>query len=223
MTTPSSVASANARAMALSIAVGSFRGIMSYSNVMSGEDETPIVVRDAEVTSAPAGDDAAGDLLALRETAELLVQAKTLVAGLRLLQQRIPQYEQLSVREKQSMTRASTLDPAFLEVGIQTAGAWNQTKALIGRTAEEMRAEAEEIRQWDEVERELLVLAKGVASANLRRKHRLGSAVLTLYKLLGNALRYGFDGHMRPYFDEMKRAFLRRRKKPAKQDEPPAE
>jgi hypothetical protein len=78
--------------------------------------------------------------------------------------------------------------------------------------------EADEARQWDEVERELLVLAKGVAAANLKRKHRLGRALLDIYAMLGSNLKRGFYSELRPYYDEMKRAYLRRRKKAAKGD-----
>ena len=83
-----------------------------------------------------------------------------------------------------------------------------------------MRAEADEIREWDEVERELTVLLKGIAAANLKRKHHLGTNVLKLY----NILRITVDvqnSHLRPYFDAMKQAYLRRRKKAGKAE--PAE
>lgn len=182
---------------------------------MSDEDEVPDA--QGEVSSPTPSREAAEDALATRENATLLlVEAKTLVAGLRYLQQRIPGYGQLSARETQSMMRTAYLDPEFIDVGIHAAGAWEGTRDLVGRGAEELRREADEARQWDEVERELLVLAKGVAAANLKRKHRLGKALLDVYALLGSNLKRGFYSELRPYFDDMKRAYLRRRKKTAK-------
>jgi hypothetical protein len=122
--------------------------------------------------------------------------------GLRYLQQRIPEYTQLSVDEARSMTRVAHFDPAFIGVGIQAAAAWDNTTVVIGRSAEELRREADTVRHWDEVERELTVLLKGITVANLKRKHRLGQAVLTIY----NVLRHTVDVHdrkLRPYFDDL--------------------
>jgi hypothetical protein len=187
---------------------------------MSDDDEVPAAVHDAGSSIAPSAA-ALEDALATRENVTLLlVEAKTLVAGLRYLQQRIPDYGHLSARETQSLMRTAYLDPEFVDVTIHAAGAWDGTKALAGRGAEELRREADEARQWDEVERELLVLAKGVAAANLKRKHRLGRALLDIYAMLGSNLKRGFYSELRPYYEEMKRAYLRRRKKSAKADAP---
>ena len=64
-------------------------------------------------------------------------------------------------------------------------------------------------------------------AANLKRKHRLGSAILQIYRMLGIYLHdpHPDDIYLRPYYENMKRAFLRtkqfRRKK--KEAEPAAE
>jgi hypothetical protein len=148
-----------------------------------------------------------------------LVDAEALVRGLRQLQQRVPGFVQLSLREEQSMARAAYLDPEFLERGLHAAAVWPQTKNLLGMTAEELRHEAEEARRWDEVERELIALTKGIAAANLKRKHRLGNAILQLYGILKTSLHRddaGAYSFLRPYFEEMKRAWNGRRKRKAK-------
>ena len=88
---------------------------------------------------------------------------------------------------------------------------------LVGRSAEELRQEVDDIRYWDEVERELHVFLKGIAAANLKRKHRLGKAILLIYKALGVWMR--LDSRLRPYYEEMRRAYMKRRKK-TKKDEP---
>ena len=168
---------------------------------------------------------ASGDPLpaVLRNELPQLVDAQTLVEGLRYLQQRIPDYTQLSVAETQSLIHVASLDPEFIENGLQTAAVWDLTKPMTGRSAEELREEAEKCRRMDEVERELKVLLKGVSAANLKQKHRLGSALMLIY----NTLRVSIedrDRKLRPYFEAMKRAFLKRRKKSVKaraEPEPP--
>jgi hypothetical protein len=140
---------------------------------------------------------------------EMLVQA------LRYLQQRVPGFVQLSVEEEQSMTRAAHLDPEFIDRGIHAAGAWSHAEMLVGRSAVELRQEVDDIRHWDEVERELHALLKGISAANLKRKHRLGKAILLIYKNLG--IWMGFDSRLRPYYEEMKRAYMKRRKKTRKE------
>ena len=107
-------------------------------------------------------------------------------------------------------------DPAFVEAGLHAAARWDRTEAVVGTTAEALRQDADDVQRWDEVERELRALARGVAAANLERKHRLGKAILTLYSTIGILLRrpQESDVPLRPYYDDMKRALLATRKKP---------
>jgi hypothetical protein len=114
------------------------------------------------------------------------------------------------------MLRVAYLDPEFLEVGIQTASRWEDTATVVGRSSDQLRRESDEIREWDEVERQLTAVLKGIAAANLKRKHRLGSAILKIYNILGLTIHMAHNRHLRPYFDDLKRAYLRRRKKAAK-------
>ena len=145
-----------------------------------------------------------------------VMQPESLVEALRVLQEHIPGFTQLTISEERSMTRAAHLDPAFIEAALHAAAAWHRTKAMTGMTAEELRQEEADVRRWDEVERALRALTRGVAAANLKRKHRLGTAVLTLYSTLGIMLRRSpaeSDLPLRPYYDDLKRAFLATRKK----------
>jgi hypothetical protein len=145
-----------------------------------------------------------------------VVEPEVLAEGLRYLQQRIPEFVQLSLREEQSMARAAYLDPEFIAAGLHAATVWAEAKSLVERTGEELRREDEDIRRWDEVERELRALTKGIAAANLKRKHHLGKAILTLYRVLGiNLTRRTTDNHahLRPYYEDMKRAYQKRLKR----------
>lgn len=147
-----------------------------------------------------------------------------LAQGLRDLQQRIPEFTQLSVQEKRSYARAANLDPEFLESGLHAATVWRDTKTFLHRSGEELRQEDQEIRRWDEVVRELRAITAGIEAANLKRKHRLGRAILHIYRILGSCLRHSDpeDAYMRPYFENMKRAYLRTQKfsKRPKTEEP---
>lgn len=124
------------------------------------------------------------DPAALREAALLLVDAKKLIGAFRELQQRIPEFAQLSLREERSLMRAAYLDPEFIENGIRTAGAWHEAKRVLGWTDEELRAEVDAIREIDELEQTVGVFLKGIGAVKLKRKPRLGQVILKLYSLL---------------------------------------
>lgn len=186
---------------------------------MSREDEK--LTSEVKVATAEPA-----DLLAIAPAAPpALVEARMLMEGLRYLQQRIPEFTQLTVREKRSRARAANLDPEFMEAGLQTAEVWPETKSIVGRSAEELREEEAEIRRWDGTLVELQAFMSGIAAANLNRKHHLGRAILLIYSIVGTQLRDDREDRsfMRPYYDNMKRAYLRTLKKgrkKAKKEEP---
>jgi hypothetical protein len=168
-------------------------------------------------TLAPAETPLPTDVLA----PPALAAPEALVEGFRRLQQRIPGFTHLSVQEKRSHARAANLDPEFIESGLHAATAWHHTKLYVKRSGEELREEQEEIRRWEQVVVEMRAITDGIEAANTKRKHRLGRAILTIYRMLGSCVERGFPGHlyMRPYYENMRRAFLRtrafrKRKKP---------
>lgn len=173
------------------------------------------------VTVEPAGT----DLLApLRAAPPSLAEPEMLAEGLRALQERIPEFTQLSVQEKRAHARAGNLDPEFIESGLHAAEVWRDTKVITKRSADELRREHEEIRRWEEVIVELRALTAGIEAANLKRKHRLGTAILQIYRILGVYFRRNRseDAYMRPYYDNMKRAYLKTQRftKRKKKEEP---
>jgi hypothetical protein len=185
-----------------------------------------------EVTVAPAEAAetavAATDLLGLVDTTPPpLAEPDMLVKGLRYLQQRIPQFTQLSVQEKRSHARAANLDPEFLESGLHAADVWQETEIILKRSGAELREEHEEARRWDEVIRELRAITDGIEAANLKRKHRLGDAILKMYRILGIYFKRSRpeDAYLRPYYENMRRAYLRtqRFRRGTKKEEPPTE
>lgn len=177
---------------------------------------------EVEVTSGPAI-----DVLAPADTTPTLVEPEMLVRGLRLLQERIPEFTQLSVKEKRSRARAANLDPEFIESGLHAAAAWHWTKHFVKRSGEELRQEDEVSRRWDEAIAAWRAILDGLEAANLQRKHRLGRAILLIYRILGIYMRGNRpeEAYMRPYYENMKRAYLRtqRFRKRTKKEDPAAE
>lgn len=161
------------------------------------------------------------DLLVIADdaTPPALASPMTLIQGFRYLQQRIPGFIQLSAEEERALIRVASLDPEFIEAGLRAASAWSETKRMVGRSGEELRQEADEIRHWDEVESEVRALLKGISAANRKRRHRLGRAILTLYMFLGNIDFVDALRPLRPYYEEMKRAYQNRKRKRQKRKE----
>ena len=196
---------------------------------MSSDDRQtsapPVVTAEAaETVVTPV----ATDLLApVPTTPPSVAEPEMLVKGLRYLQQRIPEFTQLSVQEKRSHARAANLDPEFVEAGLHAASVWQHTEIVVKRSGEELRQEHEEIRRWDQVVLELRALIDGIEAANVKRKHRLGRAILMIYRILGVHCQGSRpeDVSMRPYYENMKRAYLRTQqfRKRKKKEEPAAE
>lgn len=183
---------------------------------------------DDRETSAPPVTDV---LVPVETTPASLAEPEVLVKGLRYLQERIPNFTQLSVQEKRSHARAANLDPEFVENGLHAARVWRDTKKIVKRSGDDLQEEQDEIRRWDEVIRELRAVTDGVEAANVKRKHRLGQAILMIYRVLAVYVERGGpeDAYMRPYYENMKRAYLQtqkfrtRRKKDEPAEEPPKE
>lgn len=126
----------------------------------------------------------------------------------------------MSAEEERALIRVASLDPDFIEAGIRTGSAWDETKTIIGRSGEELRQDADEIRQWDQAESEVRALLKGISAANRKRRHRLGRAILDLDMILGETVNTERRRHLRPHYEEMKRAYQNRKRKRRKAEEP---
>ena len=173
--------------------------------------------------------DTAADVLAPIDTGPALAAPETLAEGLRFLQQRIPGFTHLTVKQKRSHARVANLDPEFIEAGLHAATVWEHTKHFVKRSGEELREEQEEIGRWDQVIVEMRALTDGIEAANTERKHRLGQDILLLYSMLSAWLHGDLPSHayMRPYYENMRRAYLRTqrftRKKKKQEEEPEKE
>jgi hypothetical protein len=143
------------------------------------------------------------------------ITTDALIQACRLLQQRIPGFDQLSTEERQRLLRVASLDPEFLAAGIEAMCVCDDYRAAVGYSGEELRDLSASIERRAELQREFQRLADGVGAALLKERHDLGTAVLIFYSLLGTDLRRPRNTrqrHMRPYYEDMKRAYMKNRK-----------
>lgn len=109
----------------------------------------------------------------------------------------------------------ASLDPEFLAAGIEGMCVCDDYRAAVGYSGEELRDLSARIERRAELQREFQRLGDGVGAALLKERHDLGNAVLIFYSLLGTDLRAPRSTtkrHMRPYYEAMKRAYMKRRK-----------
>jgi hypothetical protein len=114
------------------------------------------------------------------------------------------------------MIRASELDEELIVAALAAADAWDRAQATmwLHMSPEELRELDQTIRDNDDVMRELRVLIRGIEGGNRVRKHRRGTAIFGLYRGLQIAVdsRSTSDHYMRPYFENMRRAYMKNRK-----------
>jgi len=128
-----------------------------------------------------------------------------LVEQLRILRQHIPDFGPLDVPDAVSLRRSASVRDEIIQAAANVAGASTEVSIAIGRNAEDMRAERLDIGRWKAVEDELWVMYKGVSSANLVRRHRLGTASLQAYFITQQLVRQREHAHLLPHLAEMRR------------------
>src|SRR5258708_7689077 len=94
-----------------------------------------------------------------------------IVQQLRTIRAQIPEYTQLAIPDAQAIHRAAYLNADFVDAAINAVGASDVIQAAVGVTDAGLRAQNEEAGRWSAVEDELRAMLKGVAGANLVRRH----------------------------------------------------
>lgn len=135
----------------------------------------------------------------------VFIDPTELVAELRRLRERIPNYGQITNREAQSMVKVAHLDPAFVGAGISAIGTFPRAKEVVGWTGEELTVSQEAAARWTAVEDELSAMLQGVSAANLKRRHTIGTAVLFAYTIFRRLVKEDEHSNLIPYVGEMKR------------------
>ena len=133
------------------------------------------------------------------------VQPELLVEQLRALRQQIPEYTQLTFAEAQALKGSASAGPGFVNAAIGVIGASPVVLSAVGLTPAAMQQAATEVQQWTVVEDELRAMLKGVAAANLTRRHRIGRAALQAYGVTRMLVRDPDNADLLPHFAEMKR------------------
>ncbi|HEX3582469.1 MAG TPA: hypothetical protein VH087_11955 [Thermoanaerobaculia bacterium] len=164
-------------------------------------------------TPTPAGTDpAAPDLT-----------AEELIAQVRALRARIPDFTQLSTAEMRSRVPVANLHPDFVVGSIQITGASGKLQQATGQDPAVLLRDASDDVEWSVAEEELRGLLRGVSSMNLSRRHRLGKAALVAYSLGRQLVRLPENADLIPHVEKLQRLRRLGRRKPADpQPETPA-
>jgi hypothetical protein len=146
-----------------------------------------------------------------------------MVTQLRAMRDRIPKFTQFTASDVRSLVPAANVDREFLLGSLHLTGASPIMQQIVGAPEEELRQDATDHDAWTAAEEELRGLLKGVAAANLARRHRLGKAALLAYSASQQLVRNPEFANLIPHVEELKR--LRRlgpRKKTNQQPETPS-
>jgi hypothetical protein len=135
------------------------------------------------------------------------ISPEELVAELRRLRARIPEYQQLTGREAQGKVRVAYLDPEFIDIGVNAIGAYDGPPSLIGVDAEELRGELSNSDRWTGPQHELKAMLDGVSSANLARRNRIGTTILAAYEIFQRLITLGEHPELIPFVEAMRRAY----------------
>jgi len=99
-----------------------------------------------------------------------------------------------------------------------TVGTSKPIAAAISTDHAVLISEREDAARWSAVEDELGTLLAGVAAANLGRRHRIGLAALQIYSISRQLVRRKENADLLPHVDNMRRANLFGRRRPAAPD-----
>lgn len=139
---------------------------------------------------------------------------ETIVEHLRLLRQHIPDFGPLAVPDAASLRRAAHVADDLIQAAANTVGASKFVANSIGKTADGLRLERDEVSRWSAVEHETEAMLKGIVSANLVRRHRLGMSALQTYLITRQLVRLADHADLLPHVEAMRRVnkFGRRRR-----------
>ena len=148
------------------------------------------------------------------------------IEQLRSLQKQLPEFVQLpKLRGMGNIRRVASLAEELAHDGIGAVGASEVVQNAIGQTAEQMHQAEDEIGRWKVAENEARTLVRGLAAANLVRRHRIGLALMQAFNVSRQLVRQEEHAHLLPHVERMSlvRKLGRRSTKPAAepQTQPP--
>ena len=102
----------------------------------------------------------------------------TLIEQVRALRQQIPEFTQLSLRDRKALSRTASLHPEFVQGAITVVGSSAGVQDILGSTPEALQQQTDDATRWATAEDEVKALLDGIHAANLVRKHRVGLVAL---------------------------------------------
>jgi hypothetical protein len=144
------------------------------------------------------------------------LQPEEIVQQLRAMRQHIPDFVLLPVADRLSLRRAASVDPHWVQTTINAIGASDALQAALGKTADDLRLDAEFTIRWGAVADELQATLDGVRSAVTVRRHRLGVTALQAYQISRQLVRQKEHADLLPHIAAMRERskFARKRVKP---------
>lgn len=153
-------------------------------------------------------------------TAKLPAQA--VVTQLQSLGQQLPDIAPLTPDERLFARRQGKVSQDVVAATVTVIGASEMVQQGIGEEPDTVRQLLTDADDWDEVERQLKALLKGVQDANLVRRQRAAVIASRAYLVAQQVVRDPANAGLRPHLEEVKRLRnLTRRAKPAKQTPEP--
>lgn len=160
---------------------------------------------------------------ALAATDTPMLAPEQVVEQLRALRKQIPEFVQLpNNREMKQIRRVASLNPAFAHEAINAVGASEIVQTVIGNSPDELHQAEDEFARWSAVESELRAMLRGVADANVIRRHRFSHVALQAYNVSKQLVRQDEHANLLPHVESMSRLrkFGRRRVKSAEAPAP---
>ena len=148
------------------------------------------------------------------------IDARTLIEELRRLQARIPDFSILTNQQIVAMRKAAAVDRDWIVHTTAAVGACSSAQKALGSTDAEMRQELFDQGPWSTAESEAFVLFKGLAGANLVRRHRLGLRALQAYGIIRQLVRQPEHRGLLFHFEQLKELNRLGPRKKKSEDEP---
>ena len=132
------------------------------------------------------------------------IQPEEVVQQLRALRAQIPDFVQLSASETKALAKAAGVDPRFIQTSINAVGASEAMRNALGKSVVDLRQDADFTTRWTAVAEELEAMLKGVRSALVVRRHRLGLTALQVYSIGRQLVRQKEHANLLPHVAAMK-------------------
>jgi hypothetical protein len=140
----------------------------------------------------------------LPEIPEETIDPESLIEELARYRALIPDYTQLPAEEKLLLLKAASLDPEWVNEALRAIDVSSTVQMALGISYEQSRRQVEANARWDVAERHLVALLKGVSTANLIRRHRIGLKALQVYGLLRHLIRQPEHSDLIPRYETLK-------------------